>query len=80
MKATVERYNPARLESALLAFWQRQMTEFDLAGQTGRKVSVTLPEFPTASPWWRRWLPPRRRQKVRSPSVPPSDAAFARMK
>ena len=68
MTATVERYNPARLESALLAFWQRQITEFDLPGQTGQKVWVTLPEFPTALPWWRRWLPPRRRQKVRSRS------------
>ena len=67
MKATVERYNPARLESALLAFWHRQVAEFDLPGKTGQQLLVTLPEFPTASPWWRRWLPPPRRQKKRSP-------------
>ena len=61
MAATVERYNPARLESALLAFWRRQLEEFDWPEQAGQKLSVALPEFTAASPWWRGsrdWMPP----------------------
>jgi glycosyltransferase involved in cell wall biosynthesis len=67
MAATVQRYNPARLESALLTFWRSTLSELDLAEQTSRNVSVAFPE-----PWfrsWRDWVPPiglRAASRVRS--------------
>jgi glycosyltransferase involved in cell wall biosynthesis len=57
MAATVERYSPARLETALLTFWRSALSEFHFSEQNGQRLSVTFPEASTP-PWWREWMPP----------------------
>jgi hypothetical protein len=59
MAATVERYNPARLESALLAFWRGQVADFELPEHVGQKLTVSLPtDAGAAALTWRDWMPP----------------------
>jgi glycosyltransferase involved in cell wall biosynthesis len=55
MAATVERYSPAQLKTALIAFWRGQLEEFDLPERAGQEFSVDLPP---SSPRWRDWMPP----------------------
>ena len=60
MAATVKRYSPAQLESALLKFWHSQLTDFELPEDAGQKLDVTLPAptVATDSSWLRDWIPP----------------------
>jgi hypothetical protein len=55
MAATVERYNPALLESALLAFWHGQLTEFDLPEQAGPETFGSSPGVSLPRRHWMCW-------------------------